>query len=497
MLRIALFVLLLLCPVSSSAILFSGAACSVGLDANGFSVFAQSSDTQIYYVSSSGSDAGANTCLVQVSPCQTLAYTKGKLRADKPDWLLLKKGDTWINEQLGQIITSGRSACEPMLISSYGTGARPLIKTSTAQSGISTSGAGGGGSGGNYLAITGIEFYAYTRDPGLGTPDTSSADGISFLNRFDWMLIEDCKFSFYSNNIDISSALASTSFNLSLRRNVIVSSYNISPVHSQGIYIDTVSAPSIVENLFDHNGWNVSVSGAEATIFNHNVYLKHSANAVFTGNISTNASSHGAQIREGGTVSNNLLVQDPIGILIGDGDQPSLFISSANVTSNVILNGNDIGASARGWGIDLFNTITSGVQATSNIIAHKSNSGSAGHGVDLDTGTSANVVTGNIVCEWDSPITDAGSSNVTTPNSLKASNCNATGWIGSEPGGSDHNRSIGDYNAQISGCGALPGGCTATLAAFLTSAYAQSKDNWNTALMAGAVNTYIRAGFGL
>src|SRR5271169_3425649 len=164
-----------------------------------------------------------------------------------------------------------------MLISSYGTGGRPLLKIYNAASpGIGSSGGGGCGGTGNFLAFVGIEFYGYTRDPNSSNFSLAEAAtdpaGADFFNPFSWLLIEDCKFSFFKDDIVIQT-LGGTSQNLSLRRNVITDSYS-TDAHSQGIYIDSVDNVLVEENVFDHNGWNSSVSGADPTIFNHNVYIQ-------------------------------------------------------------------------------------------------------------------------------------------------------------------------------------------------------------------------------
>ncbi|PWU20954.1 MAG: hypothetical protein C5B49_03440 [Bdellovibrio sp.] len=51
------------------------------------------------------------------------------MRDGYPDWLLLKKDDVWTGESFGGLCAPGRSMTEPAIISSYGTGARPLVKT--------------------------------------------------------------------------------------------------------------------------------------------------------------------------------------------------------------------------------------------------------------------------------------------------------------------------------------------------------------------------------
>src|SRR5437870_5259348 len=99
---------------------------SVSIDSDGWTLNTPSSDTQVVYVSATGGN-DANSGLSTQAPVKTLAKGISLLRDGKPDWLLLKKGDTW-NAGLGSWSKSGRSTSEPMLISSYGTGPRPLLK---------------------------------------------------------------------------------------------------------------------------------------------------------------------------------------------------------------------------------------------------------------------------------------------------------------------------------------------------------------------------------
>src|SRR5262249_30231035 len=136
------------------------------LDGNGWTVFTASSDTRKIYVSSSmGNDF--NSGLSPSTPVKTIAKGLSLLRDGYPDWLLLKKGDSWIEGN--QLRVSGRSASEPMVISSYdpnnptvpdpGTGgARPLIKVNyTMSTGFFSM--GNFPSGGNNIAFVGLEFY--------------------------------------------------------------------------------------------------------------------------------------------------------------------------------------------------------------------------------------------------------------------------------------------------------------------------------------------------
>ena len=174
------------------------------LDSKGWTVFTPTPNTSgtcaagtangtcIFYVSDSdGNDCNdglssvANPRGCGAGPLKTISagYEKLYMHANgKPTWLLLKKGDTFTNQnftndptRLAVSTAFGASADQPMVLSSYdpanptvpnpGTGgARPLIKTPAGWAGLQAQG-GTLTRGGNNLAIVGLEFYAYTSDP--------------------------------------------------------------------------------------------------------------------------------------------------------------------------------------------------------------------------------------------------------------------------------------------------------------------------------------------
>ncbi|MFN0244454.1 MAG: hypothetical protein ACKVWV_16320, partial [Planctomycetota bacterium] len=99
-----------------------------GIDDAGWTSIDASADTRRVYVSASAGDDDASG-LSPSAPKRTIAAGKALLRHGFPDWLLLRRGDTW-HESLGQWKKSGRSAEEPMLVMSYGDApARPLLMT--------------------------------------------------------------------------------------------------------------------------------------------------------------------------------------------------------------------------------------------------------------------------------------------------------------------------------------------------------------------------------
>ena len=66
------------------------------------------------------------------------------------------------------------------------------------------------------------------------------------------------------------------------------------------------------------NGWREGLAGAEATVFNHNVYItSYCGPAVVRDNIFSRASATGVQARSGGTVENNLFARNPIAMTYG------------------------------------------------------------------------------------------------------------------------------------------------------------------------------------
>lgn len=482
--RIGLFVIGIFAdPLAVSA--------AVSQNSNGWTDITPSSYTKIIYVSSStGNDS---TCApasppvnpAGVTPCKTIQRSKSFMRDGYPDWLLLKKGDTWTNEAIGDICINGRSGQEPALFSSYGAGARPLIKTGSGQTGFSTTWKCR--TKGDKLAVVGLEFYAYTRDP--ANPAFSPTDaaglpvGMFFLTPISYLLLEDNKVTFYGQNVMIEPP--GNSFNAYIRRNIVANAYTSSGAGkccdymSTGLYIVGFSSGiTFFENLFDHNGWNDTVPGAIADIFRHNYYIKEGGPpASFIGNMSTNDAS-GAQGRTGGTFTNNLYVKNPIATnyAINHG---------GSFSNNVILNSNDLprDGTCHGGGIDFnFRGASPGTQVSGNIIAHQTSSCADWPAMNIQSGLTGMTITNNIIYQWKTGISGSLAGNKINDNGVDLAGANTAHY-------SDPNRTVETYDRDVLGG---PG----TLAHFLSLAKNQSRDNWNSALTAAAVNDYIREGFG-
>jgi len=436
---------------------------SVSVGADGWTNLGASSDSRLIYVSSSGgSDSNPGT---QAKPIKSLVRAKTLVRDKMPDWVLLKRGDTW-NESFPDWTVSGRSASELSVITAYGTGARPKILT----------GSGGGITIAqkysyplNHVAVTGLHFNANTYNGSNGTVKTA---GIRVMRKGSNILLEDNFIQGFKDNIVIDPDGSLTG--VKIRRNVIVDAFNAQQVgngHAQGIYGGPNADGTLIEeNILDHNGWKEGVYKAGPTFFNHSIYFNTgSSGLVVRGNIITRSSLRGVLSRGGGIVENNVLAQNPVAIQVGYG--------SSTVQNNVILEGKDLaGQQELGKGIEAFSM--NQFLARNNVIAHETSTGVYNNiAVNVMSGVGGGQITGNTIYNWQNGIKKVSGSFNITGNKI-----NATGYT-------DPNRLLGKYNATL--------GKPGTLEAFVASARNQSRTSWDSRYTAKSAGNYVRAGFNI
>jgi hypothetical protein len=345
------------------------------VDEKGWTILKPAKDSLIIYVSSSaGDDATGQVYAVNapvvgadpqkpagdVKPFKTVDVALKKVRSDSPDWLLLKRGDTWF-ESLP--LRSGRSGTEPMVVSSYGTeGERPLLKTGAAPGVAYRTGDP------HHIVVAGLHFYAHTRDP--ESKDYKGGAGANGFNLYvgkgrsaQGLLLEDCAFRFYTSNVIQGPGLIK---DVVIRRSLIADNY-CDFHHSQGMYTNNVSL-LLEENIFDHNGWlpkrlSIGPKGrrGRATMFNHNTYFSNSRSVIFRRNMFLRPASSGNKwTANGGPASardlimeNNLYVEGEIGISAGGNKAGPLRFKNVAIKDNVFLHigrGQPTGRNL-GWGI--------------------------------------------------------------------------------------------------------------------------------------------------
>jgi hypothetical protein len=339
-----------------------------GGGATGWTQLVPSPDTRHVYVSSSsGNDA--NSGLSELSPKATIRAATTVLRHGRPDWLHVRRGDQFAGG-LGDWSWSGRSATEPMVVTSYGTSPeRPRLLCGT-NDGLTVH-----GSAVNDVAFVGLHFVAHTHDGTNGQPY-----GISLLAPCHRVLIEDCKIEQFFTNLRFQGT---SHRDLKLRRCVVADAFTVTGAHAQGIYAEGLTGCLIEECVFDHNGWRPSVPGADPTIFRHNLYLQgDTSGMVVRGNIIARGGSHGLQARSGGEVRDNLFLGNAINLLVGNDIQNNGAVT-AKVIGNVILDARDINAGERrGWATQ-FQCLAGG-EIAYNVIAHRSG-GTAPKAYDFDS----------------------------------------------------------------------------------------------------------------
>lgn len=304
--------------------------------------------------------------IVYVGPSvaiKTIAEGRELMRDGYPDQMLLERGATFA-ESLGHWKVSGRSKEEPMVIGSFGSAlARPQLLTG-ALDGILTAGGGGSPATIDNLVIEGLAFFpdAYT-----GTQDCV---GARFLRPGQHITIEDCEFKGYAINIVIQG-FGGRHFDFAVRRSIIIDAWTIKAQdHSQGLYASNIDTLLLEENLFDHNGWNEAVAGAQADVYSHNVYIDNDcSDVVVAANIIARGSSHGLQLRCGGDISHNLFADNAIALNFGGGNYPDPQGVYGRIFANVIIGGRDIDAqNPRGWAVWIGNTAACYV--SSNVICN-------------------------------------------------------------------------------------------------------------------------------
>ncbi len=378
---------------------------------NGWTVFTPttgtSHDTKIVYCDFTGGDDS----LSGLTPGQAKKHifaAKALLRNGFPDWLLLKRGETWI-ESLASGLggddwqIGGFSATEPMLISTYGAMslARPKLRTGDT---AATRGAAGlrivpsnsnpNPQAGSNMAVVGLEFVPYDRNGGANSPRGIDIEACLSTN----LLIEDCKIS----NYRIALIAAGTGLNpgqrvtnLMIRRNIMVDSWSAielygGPGTGDGMLIGRTDGLLVEENIFDHNGWldendhsyYITSTSGKSNYYARNFYCQNLNTGVkIRGNVI--AGTDGVQVRPGGNCDNNLFAKTGTAISFGAGNGEEHGSTpggnpggvGGTTKGNVIVHGRNLVPDlsldppmARGSGIDSGNT--NGWNCSWNIIAH-------------------------------------------------------------------------------------------------------------------------------
>lgn len=384
-------------------------------DTNGFIEFSIHPSSVTYYVSSSsGNDS--NNGLSEEFPLQTIFAATNKMINNTQIIVKLKCGDIWSNNGIMPAAT-GLSPQYPSIITTYGTGSRPLIQTGI-NAGIKVN----SGTTVNNIAFIGLHFEA--RQAG---PTTTASGAVRWIGSGTFIYFEDCVFRKYAEGIILQATPLGSINDVTIRRCIINDNYNTGGgTVGQGIYAEGVDNLTVEECTLDRNGWHPTYSNVRAITL-HNVYIHHSTTGVvFKNNYSLRGAATGAQLRTGGICERNVFAQNAIGLTFGEVNGGGSTVPGGvegHVKENVVLEGQDllnVGDVPRGHGIDIANTkSTIDFVVDNNIIAHTRSEYAYGqafflpilHGDDVHKITLSN----NLVYKWDNPLLVTCGSTINPP----------------------------------------------------------------------------------
>jgi hypothetical protein len=316
------------------------------VDDDGWSMFRVTPDVRILYVAAGGDDATAvvyesDDAAVgpdpfnpgdEIKPFADINAALKKQRPGMPDWILLKRGDTWRGPITEQGLPPGKSAEEPRLIGAYGPLSQPRPQITGRGAGFRL---GGPHRGTQHVAVVGLELYNSWKDP--EHPDwkvdldrVHSDHGHEYIKQvrgkyrsgIHWgnadrrgkpmenVLVEDC----YLRFCPISGTnFGATMKNFVVRRNVVVDHYPLRG-HTMGFW-NSRGSLLLEENIVDHCGW-YNQRGQEPEIgwaipLSHNLYYSKCWNTALVRNLWLRSASIGNKFRADYLRSlGNLLLED-------------------------------------------------------------------------------------------------------------------------------------------------------------------------------------------
>lgn len=332
---------------------------------NGWTTFDISTDTSIYYISSDGNDN--NSGLSPKTPLATFGKAKSLLSKNRHAWVLFKRGDSF-NFEINLSGVHGRSKDHPILISSYGYDAnRPVINNKI--SAIKPS---------SNIYIIGLHIQGNNPENYNG-----QTNGIRFVGSHSNIYLEDNRveygqvtFQRYGENATLT--------NISLHRNIISRAYSMNS-HAQGLFVSGANNLSIKDNFFDHNGWLVQSQtkgqgqqNAQATIYNHNMYINASRNISIHRNLIFRASSMGIKMRSDTqglskdiSITGNVFYEGEIGVGIGGNTKEKFRFVNAEIENNVFLSLGKTRPTNRNISWPIAAKDISGLKVSNNVIAHQ------------------------------------------------------------------------------------------------------------------------------
>lgn len=290
--------------------------------------FTPSVDTRLIFVSSSaGNDS--NSGLTPATPVKTIARGYQLLRDGSPDWLLLKRGDTWV-EALPNWDKSGRSESEKMVMGAYGEGdSRPQVRPPLGITGMNTV----GNTKTDHVAFVGFHLEPEAR------ADDSSPTGFRWLRRGEDILFEDLFVVGWGNNFSLQAFGDGVILkNFHINGCVITKAWSLNG-RGQGVYASGVNGLTIKNSVIAANGYDYD-RGIEPTVYCHEIYIQNNCEDVLVSdNVIADSGGSGIEFRSDGVLDNNLFINNAVSAHIGSGSPPRPGGISISIGNNIIMHG--------------------------------------------------------------------------------------------------------------------------------------------------------------
>jgi hypothetical protein len=343
-----------------------------------FTELVPSEDSQLIFVSSEGSDNNLGTV---ESPLRSLDAAYDLVRDDSADWILLRRGDTF-NGNFSSFNKNGRSPEEKIVITSYGTGDRPIIQTGR-QDFFSSSGVT------KNIAIVGLHAYDETRNPTHPQFQYSAeSEGVVVTGEVSNILIEDNVIEWYHRNIVFENTTGEpySIKDIEVRRNIIANAYGSSggSNSSHGVYAKGFDRFVLEGNMIHHNGWLPtelrSIAGGRGapTSQNNGVFFEYGAssnllarNSVASDNIISSSAYTGLVDKPGGIVIDNFFYNNPFAVNTG----PQTIIIERNLIekSNTIARNGGQSPGTGGRGIEVGGADNTGMRFDRRVVPVRDN----------------------------------------------------------------------------------------------------------------------------
>ncbi|MBL4754774.1 MAG: hypothetical protein JKY52_14415 [Flavobacteriales bacterium] len=273
-------------------------------DAQGWSILTPSATSRIMYVSNTGNDGTAtiynsSSFVDYRNPTSensylTIAAAEAQLRDGFDDYVLLNRDDTFALTSTFNFL-DGTSIAKRMVLSSYGSGANPVVEHRFTTDGNMVRWWQGAG---HFTALQHIDFAHPRKDPddaefdGWGvspTRDDACLNAFHGTTTVDSILIEGCKMPFFNHGITIQGDNHNIiATDVLIRRNIISDSYTDGGGLPAGIFLNGTHV-LLEENYFSQCGFYVHASTTSpATVFNHSFYHTHANFSIYRNNISYN-----------------------------------------------------------------------------------------------------------------------------------------------------------------------------------------------------------------